>query len=106
MLETNLASDSLGRSIEIKKLTAADQFDLLEAAQNLASYEQWYGLAALVFSCVSIDGVPLPAPRKPSDFKKNAVILKDEGLAAISAWLEAGSVEATQAEITVETAKN
>lgn len=78
--------DGLGRSIEVKELDMVDQFDLLEAAQNQAGYSYWFGMAALVFSCIAIDGVPLPTPRKPEDFKKNAKFLKDEGIAAVTKY--------------------
>lgn len=106
MPEPIIIRDSLGRSLEVKKLTVADQFDLLEAAQNRAAYEQWFGLAALVFSCTAIDGVPLPMPRKPADFKKNADNLKDEGVASIATWLGMGVDEDKPADTTVDTAKN
>ena len=52
-----------------------DQLDLLEAAQGLAGYKEWFGMATVLFSCVSIDGVPVPMPRKPADFKKTAKLL-------------------------------
>ena len=106
MLETNFVSDSLGRSIQIKKLTAADQFDLLEAARNRADYTQWFALAALVFSCVAIDGVPLPTPRRPDDFKKNSTILKDEGIKAVADYFASQSDSDQESEEQVEAAKN
>lgn len=109
MLETIFVTDSLGRSLQVKALTTADQFDLLEAAGNRAEYRQWFGLAALVFSCAAIDGVPLPTPRKAADFKKNSTVLKDEGIKAIANYFaEKAEAEADdEAEGTqVETAKN
>lgn len=83
MTSINMVTDKLGRKLEIKALSIVDQFDLLEAAQNQARYEQWFSLASIVFSCLSIDAMPLPKPRKPEDFKKNIAILKDEGVEAI-----------------------
>lgn len=78
-----MVTDRLGRKLEVKSLSIVDQFDLLEAAQAQARYEHWFSLASIVFACLSIDGVPLPQPRKPEDFKKNIAILKDEGVEAI-----------------------
>lgn len=98
-------TDALGRTLEAKKPTLADQFDLLEAAQNKAAYEQWFGLAGLVFCCKSIDGVPLPTPKKPSDFKKNAEVLKEEGLLALTNWLQEEPTEDTE-HMPLDAAKN
>lgn len=109
MSETVFITDSLGRSIELKKLTTADQFDLLEAARNRADYTQWFGLAALVFSCMAIDGVPLPSPRKPDDFKKNALVLKDEGIKAVANYFAEkaeAEADAKTEDAQLETAKN
>lgn len=80
MTNITMLTDKIGRALEVKDLTIVDQFDLLEAAQQQARYEHWFSLASMVFSCLSIDGVPLPKPRKPEDFKKNIAILKDEGM--------------------------
>lgn len=107
MAETTTLTDKRGRTLQIRHLTAADQFDLLEAAGNRADYNQWFGMAALVFSCVAIDGVPLPTPHKPEDFKKNAVILMDDGIKAIAEYFvqqNAANEEAAADEL--ETAKN
>lgn len=106
MPNTNTINDSLGRSLEVKALTTADQFDLLEAAQNQADYTRWFGLAALVFSCLSIDGVPLPMPRKPADFKKNSLILKDEGINAIAQHFAAQKASDEDGGVQIDTAKN
>lgn len=109
MSDTTTLTDSLGRQLEVKTLSIVDQFDLLEAARNQASYTKWFGLASLVFSCTAIDNVPLPMPTKPDDFKKNAAILKNEGLQAIARYISKKieeSEEETTSENTVETAKN
>lgn len=82
MTPTDIVTDKLGRKIEMKNLTIEDQLDLLEAANGLAGNKEWFGLATLLFACVSIDGVPLPTPRKPADFKKNAAMLRAEGVNA------------------------
>lgn len=106
MTNTNFVTDSLGRSLEVKSLTAADQFDLLEAAGNKADYRQWFGLATLVFACSSIDGVPLPKPMNSADFKKNSTILKDEGINAIAKhFMDQKTTEEDVSE-QIEAAKN
>lgn len=105
MAETVTITDKFGRALELKRPSAADQLDLLEAAGTRADYTQWFGMAALIFCCVSIDGVPLPTPRKPDDFKKNAVILQTDGLTAIADFFLQQKQEET-AEEELETAKN
>lgn len=105
MTETVKITDKLGRLLEIKRPSAADQLDLLEAAGNRADYTQWFGMAALIFCCVSIEGVPLPTPRKPEDFKKNAGTLKDSGITAIAEFFLQQQAEKTDEE-ELETAKN
>lgn len=105
MTETVTITDKLGRFLEVKRPSAADQLDLLEAAGNRAEYTQWFGMAALIFCCVSVDGVPLPTPRKPEDFKKNAGILQDAGLNAIAEYFLQQQQEKT-AEEDLAAAKN
>ena len=100
-----MVTDKLGRAIEVKDLSIVDQFDLLEAAQQQARYEHWFSLASVVFSCLSIDGTPLPKPRKPEDFKKNIAILKDEGIESILKHLASTKEEKTY-EATIEAEKN
>ena len=95
MTHTDIITDKLGRKIEMKNLSIEDQLDLLEAAQGLAGYKEWFGMATLLFACVSVDGVPLPTPRKPADFKKNAAILQAEGVdAAFKYFKDANENEA------------
>lgn len=77
------AIDALGRKLEVKLLNITDQLDLFEAAQGHTEYKRWFEIASIIFTCVSIDGVPLPKPRKPDDFKKNVALLKNEGMEAI-----------------------
>lgn len=106
MTNTSFVTDSLGRSLEVKSMGIADQFDLLEAAQNQAEYKRWFGLASLVFCCVSVDGVPLPTPRNPADFKKNSNILKDEGVTAIAEYFTEKADDNTDVSAEIETSKN
>lgn len=105
MSNVNTVTDKLGRAIEVKSLSIVDQFDLLEAAQQQARYEHWFSLASMVFSCLSIDGTPLPKPRKPEDFKKNIAILKDEGVEAVLKHFSKVNEEKSY-EATVEAEKN
>lgn len=106
MSKTEFVTDSLGRQLEIKPMGITDQFDLLEAAQNQAEYKRWFGLASLVFCCVSVDGIPLPTPRNPADFKKNSAILKDEGVTAIAEYFTEKMSDNTDVAAEVEAAKN
>lgn len=106
MTDMIVVTDSLGRKLEMKTLNLADQFDLLEAAQDKAAFKSWFNMAALVFSCAAIDNVPLPVPRKPSDFKKNAEILKNEGVIAMTSYLKAKYLSDETENEQVEIAKN
>lgn len=106
MSEMNIITDSLGRKIEVRCLGAMDQLDLLEATRNQAEYKRWFGMASLIFHCASIDGVPLPMPRKPDDFRKNAAILKTEGTLAIANFLEEKQQQDSTDEGNIEAAKN
>ena len=106
MADIVVITDDLGRHLEIKTLGLADQFDLLEAAQDKAAFKSWFNMATLVFSCAAIDGVPLPTPRKPADFKKNAEILRNDGIAAIISYLKIKTAPDETSHDQVETAKN
>ena len=105
MTHTDIVTDKLGRAIEVKTLTAMDQLDLLEAAQNNAGYAQWFALASVVFCGLAVDDVPLPAPRKPSDFRKNIDVLKTAGVEAICEYIKTNKDQEVE-EVMIETVKN
>jgi hypothetical protein len=82
--------DALGRSIRIRKLTALDTLRLFKAAgPSLAQNEPWLSVASLAMSVVEVDSVPVPPPLSESQIEAMVARLGDEGLSAISNFLEA-----------------
>jgi hypothetical protein len=86
--------DKLGRTIIVQEPEIEDQFDMLEAAGANSANQAWIGLATLVFTAVSIDGKPLPRPQLKEHFKRNAALLKNEGVEAIALHFKSAKTEA------------
>jgi hypothetical protein len=77
--------DTKGRRFSLRRLTALDTLRLFKAAGPvLAQNEPWLSKAALVFSVLEIDGVPVPAPATEAQIEGLIDRLGDEGLAAIA----------------------
>ncbi len=88
--------DSLDRSIKIRKLTALDTLRLFKAAgPTLAQNEPWISVASLAMSVVEIDTIPVPPPASESQIEAMVARLGDEGLSAISDFLDANTERAT-----------
>jgi len=82
---TLTAIDTKGRRLSVRRLTALDTLRLFKAAGPvLAQNEPWLSMAALAFSVLEIDGVPVPAPGTESQIEGLIDRLGDEGLAAIA----------------------
>ena len=78
------AVDTRGRRLSVRRLTALDTLRLFKAAGPvLAQNEPWLSMAALAFSVMEIDGIPVPAPGTESQIEGLIDRLGDEGLAAI-----------------------
>ncbi len=81
-------SDTLGRRLQLRKLTALDKLRLFKAAgQALAQNQPWLGMAVLAASVAAIDDVPVPAPANEQQVEALVARLGDTGIAAIGAAL-------------------
>jgi len=90
-------SDSDGRRLQLRKITALDKIRLFKAVGTvLAQNEPYLGMAVLAYSVVSIEGVPVPAPCNEAQIEALVARLGDVGLAAVAASLSAMSAESAQ----------
>ena len=89
-------SDSEGRRLELRRLTALDKLRLFKAAGPLLAHnEPWLGMAVLACSVVAIDDVPVPAPSNEQQIEAMVARLGDAGIAAIAAGLSPDPAAAT-----------
>ena len=85
---TNLVTDTQGRRLELRKLTALEKLRLFKAAgPHLAQNQPWLGMAVLACSVAAIDDVPVPMPANESLIEALVQRLGDDGIAAIAAAL-------------------
>ena len=83
--KTFTAVDKRGRRLVVRRLTALGTLRLFKAAGAvLALNESWLSMAALVFSVMEIDGVPVPIPTTESQIESLIDRLGDAGLAAVA----------------------
>jgi len=83
-------TDSHGRRLALRYLTALDKLRLLKAAgPALAPNTPWMGLALLAASVTAIDDIPVPQPATETQVEALVARLGDEGLAAVSDALAA-----------------
>ena len=88
--------DVRGRAIRIRKLTALDTLRLFKAAGPiLAQNDPWISVAALAMSVVEVDSIPVPPPVSEAQIEAMVARLGDEGLSAISDFLDANTEGAT-----------
>jgi hypothetical protein len=82
-LET--ASDSLGRRLTMRRLTAVDRLRLFKAVgPELAQNPPYFGMAALAATVIDIDGVPVPPPTTEAQLESLVQRLGDEGIEAVA----------------------
>ena len=88
-VKTFAAIDGKGRRLVLRRLTALDTLRLFKAAGPvLAGNEPWLSMAALAFSVLEIDGVPVPPPATEPQIESLIDRLGDAGLAAIADMLK------------------
>jgi len=102
--EEHAVTDSLGRKLAVIEMDPGDQLDLYEACDRHSSNPGWLGMALLVCSCTSIDGIPTPTPRNPDQVKSLARKLGKPGIEAIAIALKPR--DADSADAITEMAKN
>jgi hypothetical protein len=82
-LET--ASDSLGRRLTVRRLTALERLRLFKAVgPELAQNPPYFGMAALAACVIDIDGVPVPPPTTEAQLESLVQRLGDEGIEAVA----------------------
>jgi len=81
-------TDTDGRRLDLRTLTALDKLRLFKAAgPALSRNEPWLGMALLACSVSAIDEVPVPMPADERGIEALVARLGDAGLAAIAAAL-------------------
>jgi hypothetical protein len=81
-------TDTEGRRIGLRQMTALDKLRLFKAAgPALSRNEPWLGMALLACHVCEIDGVPIPAPADERGIEALVARLGDAGLAAIAGAL-------------------
>ena len=87
--ETETVSDSDGRRLTIRRLTALDRLRLFKAAGPLlAQNPPWLGMAVIACSVTAIDDIPIPAPSNEMQIEAMIGRLGDAGVAAIARALQ------------------
>ena len=78
-------TDSEGRRINIRRLSALDKLRLFKAAGPiLAQNHLWLGMATLACSVTSIDDIPIPTPTTEAQIESLVSRLGDTGIAAVA----------------------
>ena len=82
-------TDTQGRRIALRRLTALDRLRLFKAAgPNLAHNDRWLGMAILAVSVAAIDDIPVPMPANEYQIEALVHRLGDSGIAAVATALE------------------
>lgn len=81
-------TDSLGRSLTLRRLSTLDRLRLFKAlGAELAQNPPYLGMATLAVSVCAIDSVPQPTPANEAQIEALVLRLGDAGIAAIAAAL-------------------
>jgi hypothetical protein len=100
--ETVSATDSLGRNLAVRRLSALEQLDFFEGAGAAAGSSSWMAMAVVAVSVRMIDGVPCPFPRTKEAIRQAVAKLGMEGInAAMAAFVSDDAPDAA-----ADTAKN
>ena len=82
-------TDSQGRRLTLRRLTALDRLRLFKAAgPNLAQNDRWLGMAILAVSVAAIDDIPVPTPANEHQIEALVHRLGDAGIAASATALD------------------
>jgi hypothetical protein len=84
-----VVTDSFGRRLNLRRLTALDRLRLFKAAGSMLSHnDRWLGMAMLAVSVAAIDGIPIPQPGTEQQIEALVHRLGDAGIAAVAAALD------------------
>jgi hypothetical protein len=82
-------TDSHGRRLTVRRLTALDRLRLFKAAGSmLAHNDRWLGMAMLAVSVSAIDDIPIPQPATEQQVEALVHRLGDPGISAVATTLE------------------
>jgi hypothetical protein len=86
---TENVTDSDGRRLTVRRLTALDRLRLFKAAGPLLAQNQpWLGMALIAYSVAAIDDVPFPPPCHESQIEAMIGRLGDVGIAVVAEALQ------------------
>lgn len=84
--ECETVTDSEGRRLTVRQLTALDKLRIFKAAGPVLSENQpWLGMAVLACSVSAVNDIPVPMPSNEQQIEGLVARLGDHGLAAVSA---------------------
>ena len=88
-------TDSLGRVIKFKRISALDRIRVLKAVgPEQSKNEPYLGYAMLASSVTELGGVPVPFPRDDRGIEHAVEMLGDEGIEAVARALQADAESA------------
>jgi hypothetical protein len=91
-------TDTQGRRLQLRRLTALDKLRLFKAAGPvLAQNQSWLGMAVLATSVAAIDDVPVPTPVNEAQIEALVARLGDAGIAAVGVALAESGPSASEA---------
>jgi len=86
-------TDSLGRTLTIRRINALDRLRLLKAAgPELSQNDAWLNMAVLAFSVTEVNGTPRVTPVNERQIEAIVSELGDSGLQAIADALNQAEV--------------
>jgi len=93
-------TDSRGRVLSLRRLTALDKLRLFKAAGPVLSQNQpWLGMAMLACSVAALDDVPVPPPITEGQVEALVARLGDDGLAAVGTALDDDGASSLSGEL-------
>lgn len=86
---TATVTDSLGRTIEVKRLIVSERLRFLKAVPGqLQANPLWMTNALSIASVITLNGIPVPMPTSEAGIERAGDVLGDEGLDAAQSALE------------------
>lgn len=93
-------TDSQGRTIEVRRLSALERLRLFKAAgPELSQNAPWLGMAVLASSVTAIDGIPVPPPVTEQQIEALVARLGDIGISAVASVLAAADAGRTEIDL-------
>jgi hypothetical protein len=107
LAQPQTVTDSLGRTLTLKKLDALAELDLIEAAGGTNSdNRRWMVMATLAACVAAIDGTPAQPLASREAIRAHVKLVGSEGLDAVMASLTPDETVAASDDTVAATAKN